>query len=241
MREINIPKDIDLIKRAITKVDAKLVIVDVLASFMDGDPDKNRDVRKALTPFARMAEEMGCAVVVLRHFTKAVEAAALYRGSGGMSVIGIARSALAVAPHPDDETLKVLVPQKGNLSQKAKTLAYSIHTVTVESGDGQTMEVPRIEWQGTIDITADEAINPAAASKLDFAKSWLRTNLPMLANEVKTRAEQEGIRPATLRRAFKAIGRAKKDGPNGEWQWYLQDAQDAQDAQPVHGDHLGLS
>ncbi len=237
-REINIPKDIPTIERAIAKVNAKLVIVDVLSAFMDGDPTKDKDVRKALTPFGRMAERTGCAVVVLRHFTKNVEASALYRGSGGMSVIGAARSGLAVAPHPDDEDLRVLVPQKGNLSKKAKSLVYDIVTEVIENDDGQSIEVPRIEWKGTIDITADELINPAAASKLEFAQSWLRTTLeagPMLAEDVKARAKSEGIKDATLERAKKRIAKSEKDGPNGEWRWHLQDAQGAQDNQDAQG------
>ncbi len=160
-----------------------------------------------------------------------------------MSVIGIARSGLAVAPHPDDEDLRVLVPQKGNLSKKAKSLVYRIVTETVESGDGQTIEVPRIGWEGTIEITADEAINPAAAGKLDFAKTWLRNTLengPMLADEVKTRAKSESISNATLNRAKAGVVRCQKDGPNGAWRWHLQGAQGAQDEQAAQHEQAAL-
>jgi hypothetical protein len=162
----SIPKDIPRLERAIRSVDARLVIIDPLSVFMKGDPHKDNEVRKALTPLADMAERLDVAVVVVRHFTKNVETKALYRGGGSIGIVGAARSALAVAPHPDDEEAYVLVPQKGNLAKKPSTLAYNI----VEAENG----APRIQWGGAVNFQADEILNPDIHSKVDEARDWIR-------------------------------------------------------------------
>ena len=69
-RTISIPEDIATIERAIQRVDAKLVIVDPLMAFLSGKANYDQDVRKALTPLARMAEGTGVAVLVVRHLNK---------------------------------------------------------------------------------------------------------------------------------------------------------------------------
>jgi len=65
-------------------------------------------VRRALAPLAKLAEETGVAVVVVRHLTQSSGGNPLYRGQGSIGIIGAARSALLVAKHPEDEGLRVL-------------------------------------------------------------------------------------------------------------------------------------
>src|SRR4051794_18186718 len=98
-----------------------------------------------------MMDGMGVAVLVIRHFNKNVDTKALYRGGGSIGIIGAARSALAVAPHPNDDDVHVLVAQKGNLSRKAETLSYTIE----EAENG----APRIRWGNVVNLSADEALS----------------------------------------------------------------------------------
>jgi RecA-family ATPase len=123
---ISVPADIStIIEGEIEKAKAKLLIIDPLSAFMHGDPNKDSDVRKALTPLAEMAQRTGVAVVVVRHFNKNVDTRALYRGGGSIGIIGAARSALAVAQHPNDDELRVLVPQTSKPFQEgAKPLLH---------------------------------------------------------------------------------------------------------------------
>jgi hypothetical protein len=235
---VSIPRDIAIIERAIEQVAAKLFIVDPLSAFMHGDPNKDSDVRKALTPLAEMAQRTAVAVVVVRHFNKNVDAKALYRGGGSIGIIGAARSALAVAPHPNDDELRVLVPQKSNLSKKAKSLAYTI--VTAENG------AARIEWRGTVDLNADELLN-VNQGELARAKAWLIDKLkngPVLATEIEKQAKEANISESTLKRAKAKLSvQSRKDGPNGEWRWHLvqevQEGQECQEDQGAQDDHDG--
>jgi hypothetical protein len=235
-----IPRDIPRLERAIRRVDARLVIVDPLAVFMKGDPNKDNEVRKALTPLADMVERLNVAVVVVRHFNKNGDAKALYRGGGSIGIIGAARSALAVAPHPHDDDMKVLVPQKGNLSKKAATLAYSI-----EDCNG----VPRIQWKGSVNFQADEVLNPDVGSKVGEARDWLRELLksgPVPAETVEAKRKAAGHSLATLNRAKKGVAKSERINNGSGWEWSLiegyqdaqpyqasQDSQDSQDRQLV--------
>jgi hypothetical protein len=224
---ISIPTDIPLIEKAIERVSARLLIIDPLSAFMRGDSNKDSDVRKALTPLAKMAEHKDVAVLVVRHFNKNVDARALYRGGGSIGIIGAARSALAVAQHPNDDELRVLVPQKSNLSKKAPSLAYTI--VTAENG------AARIEWKGTVDLNADELLNVNKTEEAR-AKAWIADKLkdgPVLSTELEAAAKEANISESTLKRAKKKLPAvSKKDGPNDEWRWHLvQEVQEGQECQ----------
>src|SRR5215207_3310576 len=224
---ISIPEDIPLIEKATERVGARLLIIDPLSAFMRGDPNKDSDVRKALTPLAKMAEYNDVAVLVVRHFNKNVDTRALYRGGGSIGIIGAARSALAVAQHPNDDELRVLVPQKSNLSKKAQSLTYTI--VTAENG------AARIEWRETVDLNADELLN-VSQGELARAKAWLLEKLkdgPVPFNELEAAAREADISLSTLKRAKKKLPVvSKKDGPNDEWRWHLvQEVQGGQECQ----------
>jgi hypothetical protein len=227
---VSIPDDISLIEKAIERVSAVVLIIDPLSAFMRGDPNKDSDVRKALTPLAKMAEHKDVAVLVVRHFNKNIDTRALYRGGGSIGIMGAAQSALAVAPHPNDDELRVLVPQKANLSKKAQSLAYTI--VTAENG------AARIEWKGIVNLTADELLT-ADKSEEARAKLWITDKLkdgPVLSSEIEAAADKAGISESTLKRAKKTLPvKSKKDGPNGEWRWHLvqrvQEGQEGQESQ----------
>jgi hypothetical protein len=69
-----------------------------------------------------------------------------------------------VAQHPNNDELRVLVPQKGNLSKKAQSLSYTI--VTGENG------AAHIEWRGTIDLNADDLLN-VNKGEVARPKAWI--------------------------------------------------------------------
>src|SRR5262249_51850079 len=68
---------------------------------------------------------------------------ALFRGLGGVSLAGAARSALLVARHPDDSDLRLLVHTKSNFGPLGPTLGFRI----VDNA---------VRWEGPIDLWADE-------------------------------------------------------------------------------------
>jgi hypothetical protein len=101
-RLLSLPEDIPVLRRGVEQVGARLVVVDPLMAFLSGSVDSHRDqdVRRALAPLARLAEETGAAVVAVRHLTKTEGSNPLYRGGGSIGIVGAARSALLVAKAP---------------------------------------------------------------------------------------------------------------------------------------------
>jgi hypothetical protein len=110
----------------------------------------------------------------------------------------------------------VLVPQKGNLSKKAQSLAYTI--VTAENA------AARIEWTRIVDLNAGELLN-INQGELARAKTWLADELqngPVLATDIEKQAREADISESTLKRAKKKLAvQSKKVGPSSEWRWHL--------------------
>jgi hypothetical protein len=171
-RPISIPEDLEIIRRGIDRVEAQLVVIDPLSAFLSSGVNSHRDqdVRRALAPLAKLAEETGVAVVVVRHLTQSPGGNPLYRGQGSIGIIGAARSALLVAKHPKDEGLRVLAPLKSNLTKPAPSLTFAL----VESANGAV----RLEWKGTTEHTAAALLaapaDPEERSALEEAKEFLR-------------------------------------------------------------------
>ncbi len=74
-------------------------VVDPLTAYLGAEVNAHRDtdIRRALFPLGRLAEETGAAVLVVRHLNKGGSSNPLYRGGGSIGIIGAARSGLLVA------------------------------------------------------------------------------------------------------------------------------------------------
>lgn len=237
-RILVIPEDLDLIRQGIERVGAKLVIVDPLMAFLSGkvNAHKDQDVRRALAPLAKLAEETGAAVVVVRHLNQSSGGNSLYRGQGSIGIVGAARSGLLVAKHPEDEERRVLAPLKSNLAASAPSLAF----VLTEASNGAV----RVEWKGKTHHGADALlaapVDPEERSALEEAMEFLRDVLgsgPVWSKQVEKDAREAEISKATLRRAKSELGvRSTKEG-DGSWTWELpQDTQD--ERQDLHTPQL---
>src|SRR5262249_47768295 len=120
-----LPGDLPEVEAAVAEVQARLVVVDPLTAFLDGDANSDRSVRRTLARSAAFGDRPGVAVLLVRHLTKAGSRSPLYRGAGSIAIIAAARSALLAADDPasDDPYRHVLALSKGNLSPAA-SLAY---------------------------------------------------------------------------------------------------------------------
>ncbi len=151
VRPWSMPVDFDVLEKLVMETEARLVIIDPMNAFLVNAVDSHRDqdVRGALAPLARLAEETGPAVVLIRHLTKAGGANALYRGGGSIGIIGAARSAVLLAKDPTDpsDRRRVMARVKGNLAPEWPSLAYEL--VPAEEHD-----CSRVRWLGVSDQSA---------------------------------------------------------------------------------------
>jgi 5S rRNA maturation endonuclease (ribonuclease M5) len=233
-------KDIDAIRQACKKVQAKIVIIDPIMAHLDGQVNswRDQDIRAALTPLCKLAEELNLAVVVVRHLNKASGGQAIYRGSGSIGITGQARCTLLVARDPENESRRIFATIKNNLAPEAPSLSFSLEGVGSAS---------RIIWGGVSNHKADALLAiptaPEERSALDEAKDFLKdflSNSPVDAKVVQREAKSAGIKEATLRRAKEALNiRVEKQSFRGGWAWVLpEDAQEVPKVLINNNEHL---
>ena len=131
----------DQIERHITETGARLLIIDVLMAYLPGDAYKDQDVRKALTPLAKVAERTGRTMLLLRHLRKSKGGEPVYLGGGSIGIVGAARAGFVVTRDPDrPDDVRVLASVKSNLAGTPKSLAFRL--VAADNG------AVAIEWLG---------------------------------------------------------------------------------------------
>jgi hypothetical protein len=231
--------DIVEIETAVRANDAALVIVDPLMAYLPGraDSSKDQDVRSVLARLARVAEDTGAAIVVVRHLNKSQQASALYRGGGSIGIIGAARSGLLVARDPDDPTgaRRILAMTKSNLAAPMPALAYRL--IPDENG------AVRVAWEGETDHTADGLLaqpsSPEERTATDEAVEWLEAALrggERPASDVQLEARRDGITDKCLRLARQRLGLvSRRDGfgPGSRRMWSLRSETAESPAPPV--------
>ncbi len=201
-----------MLEREIQKFDVGLLIIDPIVSFLGQkiDTSKATDVRSFMQPLHEMAKRLGCAVVVVRHWTKNTQAAAAQRGSGSVDFRNAARSVLQVIKMNDKRYLTL---EKSNYGVDGQTLEFEI-------------EDQKIKWTGKVNLKADEILSqalPAGCDRGDVAEAvhFLETELaegPMQSKVIEGLARELGISHSTLKRAKKKLGvRAFKMPGCNEW------------------------
>jgi hypothetical protein len=232
-------EDIDSIEQVVNANSAHLVIIDPLNAYI-GRTDSHNDaqIRRALTPLAKMAERTGAAVLVVMHLNQATLQPALYRVQGSIGYVGAARSVLLVVRDKTDPAMRVIVPIKSNLSAAMPAVAFTI------------TEEPALAWHGAVEVDIAELLAmtaPEGHGAREEAKRFLAEVLvdgPVPQQDVLKEARECGISDATLRRATKdmnvqsaRIGKAGKQG-GGHWVWNLPESLDDQDALCGESEHL---
>jgi RecA-family ATPase len=215
-----LPADVPRLQRAITSLNAAVVIIDPLMAFLGPEVEIYNDqhVRRALAPLAAMARDTGAAVLSVRHLNKGAAGKALYRGMGSIGIVGAARSVLLAASDPDDPDRRVLAVVKSNLSTVSPSLSYRLESA--ENG------VAKVDWLGPSHHRADQLLGEAATApgSLQRAMEFLRQALSheRPAEEVQRVAQEEGHSARTIRRAAHELGvRASRGQFGGPVRWAL--------------------
>jgi len=155
------------------------------------DSSRDQDVREVLTPLAQVAERTGCAILIIRHLNKGSSDNILYRGSGSIGIIAVARIGLLVAHDPDDEQKRVFATIKNNLSKIAPNLSYQI----AENEQG----APYIQWLGENHHATSTLLRPG--TNMSFEKQVIMkvlkdANSPLGTKEI---SELTGLKYESLR------------------------------------------
>jgi hypothetical protein len=154
IREVVFPDDLGLLESVVRTKDIGFMAGDPLAAFLGEDVNSHNDaqIRRVLRQVARVVQRTQAAFAANRHFNKMSNVSdPMYRGGGSIGIIAAVRSAFLIAPHPDEEDVKVLAPIKTNLCAKPPSLRYRL----VFGSDGL-----KVEWlRGTCPLTAKELLS----------------------------------------------------------------------------------
>jgi hypothetical protein len=217
---LSLPADNDLLEKAVTDLDAALVIFDPLLSVLDGklNAHKASDVRAALEPLAEIAHRTGAAMTGLAHFAKMEgrDAASLISGSHAFK--DVARAVLVFAR--DSETTGVMSQPKNNLGRlPSLSLEYRVEAVQIEAEDGQA-EAPRFVMGGPTARSVEDLLDTGRARAVAEAKDFLRDELSKgerLSKDITDAARQHGIAIRTLDRARKELSITPRKHADGTW------------------------
>ena len=134
--------------------DCRLIVFDPLPDYIAGDENNSAEVRAALVPLARLAQERNVAVVAVLHQNKKNDLTTVQRIAGSGAFAQIARVVLSIGTHPEDadkETGKrrIMLVSKNNYGERDVGQAYEIES----RSNGQ----PGLVWQaGLVTMDADE-------------------------------------------------------------------------------------
>lgn len=213
-----LPDDTGELQRLVIQRRAALVVIDPLSAALSGGVDsyKDHDIRRALSPLAKLAEDTGATVEAVRHLTKGGGRRAILSGGGSMGIAGAARMVLRVGQAEDDPTRRVLAVVKCNIAAASPSLVYSI----AETAN----RAPVVVWHGVSSLTADDLA--AARDDEDGAtgglrdeiegdlREWLRPS-PMSRKDVMARARNAGYSDRSADRVAKIIGVQRTGGGFG--------------------------
>jgi AAA domain len=228
LRPIRLPRHVRRIEELVRAESIGLVVIDPLIAFLSRGISvaNDRHMRRALGPMAKVAAQTRTAFALVRHLNKKHDQRALYRGSGSIGIMGTARSGLLVADHPNEQGQRILTVAKSNLTGRPPALGYRV----IETENG----LPRIEWTGPVQMSADDALRPERDSRrpengVVFASEWLvqiLRNGPRPAMEILREALKIPISERTLDRAKSRIGvrslLSNVGGTSLGWLWELR-------------------
>jgi hypothetical protein len=196
---VRLPSQLARLECALVRSQARLALFDPVVDFFDANvnPNNDRSIRRALAPLARLMETRSCVPLMVRHLNKSSGKRAIYRGSGAIGFVGACRTAWVVGRGPIDPAHCVLAQVKNNRAPLQPSLAYQVQP--------ELPGPPRLSWLGTSPFSADQIVG-------GLARGWARTQAraflssvlrdgPLPAREVWARAEKQGLKERTLKRA----------------------------------------
>lgn len=136
-----LPTDVPLLREKVLETGAALVVVDPVQAHLAEEINPNADasLRQATRPLARMAQELGIAVIMITHLRKSNDGGVLDRVGGSGGLVGACRSVLFFG-HPRNVTawhemdLRYVCHVKANGAAKAPTLRCRIQGEIVAAG-----------------------------------------------------------------------------------------------------------
>lgn len=230
---LTLPRHCDLLAAEIKRMEVAVLALDPLMSAIDStvDTHNDRDLRTALEPIGRLADDTGCTIVGLAHFNKSATDDPLNLVTGSRAFTAFVRAVIAVARDNESEDRHCVVSQvKNNLGRLDQpNLTYVVDSYTVPTAAGDAI-VGKLRFtgeseRGVRDILA-EAGDALGRSERAECMEWLRQELaaPKRTKEIEAEGKERGFSQRTQWRARKQLGVKAEQlptGPKGRNEWWL--------------------
>jgi hypothetical protein len=210
-----------------------LVVMDPFTAHLAGVSRHSDSIRKVTSPLSELAEDTGCAILVVEHALKRVPKKAdplTAIGGNSSGLPAASRVAFFFGRDPDDSDRRVIATIKCNISERPKPLSFEVDTVKV----GLVGDVPLLLNKGEIEFDVhrmlagdvEEGKVGRKPEKRAAAAEWLATRMmakggaPIAAKEILGDAKNVGITGKTIRRAADDMGIVRnppQGGPACTW------------------------
>jgi hypothetical protein len=216
-----LPEDLIGLKTMLTELGAVLLLLDPLMSRLAASLDTHKDseVRQALEPLVKVAQDCDVSVLGIIHVNKSNSTDPLNSLMGSRAFAAVARSVLFCMVDPDDETeeRRLLGLPKNNLGRTdLPTLAFRIKNKFVAHTDDGDVWTGAMEWLGEIQRSMRSLIETSQLNSEDRtakteAMVWLNERLTAAGGQVDSAtATSEGKKAghslSSIKRARKELG-----------------------------------
>ena len=221
-------RDMDLLLSTVEKLPAlRLLMIDPIVSAVTGDSHRGAEVRRSLQPVVALAQQLGCAVIGITHFSKGTAGRdPTERITGSIAFAALARVVLVAAKVKADEggePRRVMVRAKSNIGPDDGGFAYSLDRVEVAAD----VEGQRVLWLEALEGSARDVLAEAdleggnESSALDEAMQFLQSELrngPVAAKAIYREGRDAGHSERTIKRA-KAELKIESIKEKADWFW----------------------
>ncbi len=180
--------------QAIQETGAGLLVLDPIQAYLGDGVDMHRanEVRPIFKRLGQLAEQSGCAILLVGHMNKMQGIKSAYRGLGSIDFRAAARSVLLVGRSKDDPDMRVVVHDKSSLAPEGASILFSLDS---ERG---------FSWNGFCDTTASELLSGSGPgiTKTEQAERLLLELLKdgeVSSEELLQQASAHGISERTLK------------------------------------------
>jgi AAA domain len=231
-QHVQLPDDVENLRRlALSLGGVGLFVIDPVANHI-GDSNSNSDaeVRHAIAPLNRLADELGCLLIGVRHPGKDRSRGAVASILGSTAWVDTPRAVVFIAVDDEDSLIRHIQVVAGNRSLNGAAQAFRIEAVTVEGlTEPITLAVPLGESAKSVDdlLLGREAQRVPAEQLREIVLRELeqgertRQQLDDVC-KAETGANPDSVYKSALA-TLKNEGRIRprKDGTTGGWFWRL--------------------
>lgn len=152
--------DLDSVRQAVIATGARVLVLDPIISYVDGDPNATKDVRAALDPVRDMATELNIAIVAVHHHKKGLSNAA-EKLSGSHAWRDASRSHILVVKD-EDTGVRFATVEKGNYTGKRLSFSFETEGVVYQNARGEDIQTARVINLQRSTTTAHDLLAKAA-------------------------------------------------------------------------------